>query len=123
MKIVTGSISSMFFPVYSELVSAGAFLEMPDDEKNRCVPDSFSSQYHYCPRAHIDKEEGGRLQGNFNLANCVRFARPGEIGNCRLVLDWDWKADTGGNRCMLVSTMQTQHPTEWKMDLGYALHS
>lgn len=106
-----------------EAATTEAYAELSDIEENRCVPDSSGDCYHYCPHSHVDKEEGGKLHMSFYLANCVRFARPGELPNCRLVLDWDWKVGVGGYRCMLASIMKTLHPNEWKLGLDYALRS
>lgn len=121
VQVASGRTTSLCFPVQSRRLTPEEYKALSEEEKERCVPDEdeHGPCFHYCARHMVHGGDAGEDKMMF-LANCVRMVRAGEIANCRLMLDWDFGKEPGLTRCMLVSIMKTQSPTEWKLDRCYA---
>jgi hypothetical protein len=118
--VAVGKKDSIWLPVYSVEKTPEEFRNLPDWQKERCVPSKSGDKYYYCPRNYVDKEVQGEMFLGHYLANAVRFCTEGEQPNCRFMLDWEKKEGEGGDPCILVSILKTQTPSEWKLDREYA---
>ena len=112
-----GKVSALVFPLWSTIISGEQYEELDPDDRCRCV--------------RQPAEEGtGWLYGrlpyiNQYMANSVRFARPGESANCRIMLDWEFNGYTPDgrvyeHRCVLVSTSKTKKGHEWRLGRAFA---
>lgn len=123
------SRGSIVHPLYCEVLTEVEYEGLPEVSKLRCVPQPAEegSGFYHCPRSHIDGEyEGAPCLGVY-VANGVRFAKPGEISNCCIMLDWDWgklpedEKDVH-RRCILCSTQKTERGFEWRIDRRRAMY-
>ena len=116
-----GKQHALFFPVYSEVLTAAEVEVMQAPAVHRCIPTKDPDRWYYVPRDHFHRlnADGSEDQCHY-IANGVRHAQKGETANCRLVEDTSADAEKRGDPCMLASICKTQHPTEWKLDVDYA---
>ena len=122
-----GKCGAVWFPLWCRRITRDDVVLIPEESQWRCKFDPKSGEWFEVPRGMVDGAEDNtnpakKLPKNTFMANCVRARRPGEVANCRIVVDWEhrWGEDPEELRCILVSTQKCEKGHEWKADIDYA---